>query len=244
MKQRAKLLPLTACLALSAASLPAFGDLACPPNPGAVTVDDNIQVAAACRLDGTTVKGNVLLYGGGSLVARDAHIDGNIQTQSAGAYYVDVERTRVIGDIQLDGMVGDPSLIVSNDVDGNIQLDSNSSRMEVRSNEVGGDVQAFSNFGGVVVTGNVIDGNLQCKSNMPAPVGGDNRVSGNIEDQCVAMQPESSLVPDPATGSATGSEPLQDSGGGGNTGVAALLAMLLAFALRPARPRIADPLRR
>lgn len=55
------------------------GDVNCPPDLGAVTVDGNVLVSGPCRLQGTTVIGNVLLYSGGSLVAQNSRIDGNSQ---------------------------------------------------------------------------------------------------------------------------------------------------------------------
>jgi hypothetical protein len=157
-------------------------DYPCPPNRGAVTIDGNIVVKGICNLNGTRVKGNVLVYSGGTLTATGARIDGNVQAENANA--VSVKGSYVDGDIQLDGTKGSPSYINNNTVKGNIQLKSNRRSMIVRSNVVDGDVQAFSNTGGVTIRGNTIDGNLQCKSNKPAPRGGNNRVSGNKEDQC------------------------------------------------------------
>lgn len=72
-------------------------DVNCPPDLGAVTIDGNVLVAAPCRLDGTTVKGNAHLYAGGSLIARNADIDGNIQAENAD--YIDVVDSFVNGSI-------------------------------------------------------------------------------------------------------------------------------------------------
>lgn len=165
-------------------------DFHCPPNRGAETIDGNILIAAACRLDGTYVKGNVHLYSGGSLVAVNATIEGSIQAE--GSDFVDVNNTRVIGSIQLDNMVGDVSNVRNSRIGGSIQLKSNRSRLEILGNDVNADIQAFSNTGGVLIEGNIVDGNLQCKSNNPAPVGGGNQVSGNKEDQCANLAPENS----------------------------------------------------
>lgn len=222
------------------------GDVYCPPQLGAVTVDGNVLVTTACSLDGTRVKGNVLLYSGGSLVARDALVEGNIQAEFSNS--VDVERTRVIGSIQLDGLVGEFSRMAYNRVDGNIQLKDNRARLEVVSNEVSADVQAFANLGGVLVQDNGIGGNLQCKDNVPAPVGGSNSVSGNREDQCANLQLPASQVAaasrPPLSSSPTGTptSPIAGTpgsqsgggGGGGSVGLFSLLALLLALALRPA----------
>jgi cytoskeletal protein CcmA (bactofilin family) len=187
------------------------GDVHCPPDLGAVTIDGNVLVAAACRMDGTIVKGNVLLYAGGSLDARYAYVDGNIQAERSG--FVTVSQVTVKGNIQLDGLVGDLSRIADSRVDGNIQLDDNRSALEVEANEVDGDIQAFGNRGGVLIADNYVDGNLQCKNNSPAPVGGNNRVAGNKEDQCANLQP-------PPTGSATGGA-IGSGSGGSSDGTAA-----------------------
>lgn len=191
-------------------------DIPCGPNLGEVIVDGNVLVSTPCRLDGTTVKGNVLLYAGGSLVARDASIEGSIQGDTAD--FIDVENSRVNGNIQLDGLVGDLSTMTQTRVGGSIQLNDNRSALVVDANEVIGDVQAFDNLGGVLIANNQIDGNLQCKTNVPAPVGGDNLVQGNREDQCANLQPGSSgpvsTTPTQGSGSDAGSGA---SGGGGGS---------------------------
>lgn len=203
------------------------GDVNCPPNLGRVTVDGNVRVTAACRLDGTTVKGNVLLYSGGSLIAVDAYIDGNIQAERAN--YIDVAGTRVKGSIQLDGLVGMLSRVAASNVDGNIQLKDNRSRLEVLANSVNGDIQAFSNRGGVLITDNIVGGNLQCKSNSPAPTGGNNQVFGNKEDQCASLMAGAPMASSPAEAAAAGGVPAgaesSSGGGGGATGPLALLLL-------------------
>lgn len=219
-------------------------DVHCPPNLGAVTIDGNVLVAAPCRLDGTRVIGNVLLYAGGSLVARNGvRIDGNIQAERSD--FVDVTDSFVNGSIQLDDMVGDRSVIERTRVGGSIQLMGNRSRLEVLDNDVNADVQAFSNLGGVVIAGNDVDGNLQCKENVPAPAGGDNLVQGNKEDQCANLVPETTTpAPSPAPTPAPSPAPSQStqsssgsSGGGGSFGPWGLLALLLLSATRRLRLR-------
>jgi hypothetical protein len=208
-------------------------DVHCPPDIGRVTIDGNVLVAAPCRLDGTTVKGNVLLYAGGSLVAVGANIIGNIQAENAD--FIDVADTDVNGSIQLDDLVGDASRVERSTVGGSIQLKGNRSRLEVFDNDVIADVQAFSNVGGVVIADNVIDGNLQCKSNAPPPAGGNNRVAGNKEDQCANPAPQSGAGPAPGGGSGGQQAASNDGGGGGGGGggmgpvAASLLLMLLTL---------------
>jgi len=182
-------------------------DVQCSSRIGNVTIEGNVLVAAPCELDGTTVKGNVHLYAGGSLLARAANIDGSIQAENAVA--VNVAGTRVNGNIQLDKLVGDVSRVERTTVGGSIQLKANRSRLEVVDNDVDSDVQAFDNTGGVLVADNIIDGNLQCKGNSPPPVGGNNQVNGNMEDQCANLMAES---------------------GGGQLGTHAVTALLLMLA--------------
>jgi cytoskeletal protein CcmA (bactofilin family) len=183
-----------------------------------------------CTLDGTRVIGNVHLYDGASLIARGVHVDGNIQAEDgAGADYVDIDNSRVGGDIQLFDLVGDRSHIIRSQVGGNIQMDSNRSLLVVQDNTIDGDVQAFHNTGGVDISRNRIGGNLQCKENFPVPAGGDNTVDGNMEDQCANLQPST----DPAiTGGGTG---LPGTGGGG--GAVSPFALMIMVGVAVARLR-------
>lgn len=195
--------PIILALALfGLAGTAAAEDVSCPPDPGAVTIDGNVLVTGPCTLDGTTVKGNVHLYSGGSLVAHNASIDGNIQAENAD--YVDVTDTHVGGSIQLDNLVGDASVVERNTIIGNIQLVSNRSALDIRDNFVGADIQAFSNTGGVTIAENTVDGNLQCKSNEPAPTGGGNDVAGNSEDQCADLTASSGGSGGGSSGGGTG----------------------------------------
>lgn len=173
-------------VALSGLISPAFADVYCPPNLGAVTIDDNVIVNGKCVLTGTQVKGNVIVNPQGSLTVRSgARIDGNVQAD--GAVFVRVVDSNVGGDIQLEGVSGDISRVQRSSIGGNLQLDSNNVKLVAEYNAIEGDLQAFSNAGGVVIRYNTIDGNLQCKSNVPAPTGGFNQVSGNKEDQCARL---------------------------------------------------------
>ena len=182
MKSQKALLATALAAGLGTLAAPAFADVYCPPNLGSVTVDDNVIVRGQCLLDGTRVKGNVLVQSGGALTARNAHIEGNIQAD--GGIYVRVNRTNGGGDIQLEGVSGEGSRVQRSSIGGNLQLDNNRIRLVAEYNTIDGDLQAFANTGGVVIRYNTIDGNLQCKSNNPAPTGGFNQVSGDREDQC------------------------------------------------------------
>jgi hypothetical protein len=231
---RAPVIASVGLLVLAAGSGPARGDdVNCPPSLGNVTIDGNVLVAAPCRLEGTTVIGNVHLYAGGSLVSRaGTRIGGSIQGENAD--FIDLADTRVNGSIQLDNFVGDRSLINRSSIGGSIQLKANRSRIEVIDNTVDADVQGFANSGLVVIAGNVVGGNLQCKENDPPPAGGNNVVEGNKEDQCASLQPEeSSPAPTPV---APAGQAAASGGGGGSPGVLPLL--LLSLALFRRRPSI------
>ncbi len=185
MQSQKTLLAVALAAGLGSLIAPASADVYCPPNLGSITIDDNVIVRGQCLLDGTRVKGNVLVQSGGALTARNAHIDGNLQAD--GGIYVRVNRTSVGGDIQLEGVFREESRIQRSSIGGNLQLDNNRVRLVAEYNTIDGDLQAFGNTGGVVIRYNTIDGNLQCKSNRPAPTGGFNQVSGNKEDQCARL---------------------------------------------------------
>lgn len=203
-------------------------DVHCPPFLGAVTIDGNVLVAAPCRLEGTIVIGNVNLFAGGSLVAQGgARIGGSVQAENAD--FVELLDAEIVGNVQLDNLVGERSLIHRSSIGGSIQLVSNRSRLEVIENTVDADVQAFGNDGLVMIADNRIDGNLQCKENEPDPVGGNNVVHGNMEDQCENLLPEGA-----GSGPAPAPEPppepaASSSGGGGSLDLAALLCLALGL---------------
>jgi DUF4097 and DUF4098 domain-containing protein YvlB len=169
-------------MAVLAATPAAAEERLCRSSLGKVTVD-NLKVPqnATCRLDGTRVKGSIVVETGATLVASKVVVIGNVQAEGAKA--VTVRRaSRVGGSVQVKQ--GGAATIESSTVDGSIQLEQNGRPMKVAGNTVGADVQAFQNNGGVTIEANVVDGNLQCKENTPAPVGGGNTVQGSKEDQC------------------------------------------------------------
>ncbi|MCM1984467.1 hypothetical protein [Lyngbya confervoides] len=157
-------------------------EISCQSTLGAITVD-NVKVppGKTCILNGTKVKGNIVVGNNATLRANAIQVNGNIQAE--GATYVEViSNSRVGGSIQLKQ--GQRARLVGNRVTGSIQLESNRGTLVSNSNMVGSDLQAFQNTGGVTLRSNRIDGNLQCKENRPAPVGGGNIVQGSKEDQC------------------------------------------------------------
>lgn len=174
---------------------PAAADVNCPPDQAAVEIDDDLDVTGTCVLDGTVVEGNVVLFAGGSLTLRNARIEGNVQSTDS-PFEVDIDASRIEGNIQIDQLVGDDAIIRNTRVDGSIQVNENRPRLLITDNEVGGDIQAFDNTGGLDIAGNRVDGNLQCGGNDPAPTGEDNTVEGNRQGQCSRLQPAQEPTPE------------------------------------------------
>jgi hypothetical protein len=162
---------------------------------GAVVVNGNVQIATSCELTGTEVKGNVILFAGGSLIARNVHIKGSVQGSRAD--FVDMERSRVDGNLRLEELVGDVSTIILTDIRGDVLLVGNRSRLEILNNEITGDLLATGNLGGLLIAGNSIGEDLECARNTPAPLGIGNRVDGDREGQCKNMQAEVQPPPPP-----------------------------------------------
>jgi len=189
MKLQHNVLAATLAVGLGSLAFPAFADVYCASRQlGSVTIDDNVIVTGTCVLNGTRVKGNVLVQQSNSAltVRNKARINGNIQADG-GSYVRVIENTSVGGDIQLKGLSGQSSYVRNSSIGGNLQMENNRIPLLAEYNFIDGDLQAFSNTGGLTIRFNTIDGNLQCKSNQPAPAGRLNRVAGNKEDQCARL---------------------------------------------------------
>src|ERR671913_77074 len=78
-------------------------DADCVGNLGAVTVHGNLNIAMRCRLAGTQIRGNVTLFAGGSLTARDARIFGNVEGRRAN--FVDIDDSTLEGNLRLEEVV-------------------------------------------------------------------------------------------------------------------------------------------
>jgi uncharacterized membrane protein YgcG len=159
-------------------------DVHCPPHRGKTTVNGNLLVAASCELDETHVKGNVLLFAGGSLVADEATIDGNIEAYTA--FEVELVDSRVRGNVELVELVGDSSSFIESRVDGDVELRGNRSFVLLEDNEVDS-IEALQNIGGLHIIDNEVKGDLTCRDNSPAPTGGANEVRGDEQGQCLNL---------------------------------------------------------
>ncbi len=179
-------------------------DNMCTGNLGDVRVRGNLNVTARCQLTGTDVRGNVVLFAGGALIARGARIRGNLEAADR-ADFVELDRVRVDGNLNLRDLVGDSSSIERTDIRGNAVLASNRSSFELLNSDFRGNLRASGNRGGLLISGNSIDGNLACAGNSPAPTGLGNRIDGDAEGQCANLRPE----PEPDTPPPTTTPPAQ-----------------------------------
>lgn len=162
-------------------------DFDCTSELGDVEVRGDLNVAVPCKLSGTEIRGDVTIFSGGSLTARDVRIRGNVEGRRAD--FVDLAGSRIDGNVSLQEFVGDRSRIQDSHLRGNTTLTSNRSAFELLDNELDGNLRVIGNTGGVLILRNDIDGRLDCFGNNPAPVGSDNRVSRRGSGQCERLQP-------------------------------------------------------
>jgi hypothetical protein len=159
----------------------------CTSNLGDVTVRGGLNVVARCQLSGTDVRGDVVLFEGGSLIARDARIRGKLEGSRAD--FVAIERSRVDGAISLQALVGNESTIERSDLRGETVLTGNRSRLRILNNDFRRSLEAVGNTGGVEISGNFIEGDLRCARNQPAPIVLANRIEGETQGQCAGSEP-------------------------------------------------------
>lgn len=181
-------LTITFAAILVAAGGAVADDTFCPPNLGAVTVDNVIADNGACNLSSTIVQGNVLVEPGGSLVSQGStRVGGSVQLDG-GTFVALIQDTRVAGDVQIKGATVGSGYAGPVIIGGSFQAEGNSGVVVAVGGTVGGDLQVFKNTGGGLIGQNTVGGNLQCTENDPAPVPfvAANTVSGNKEDQCAA----------------------------------------------------------
>lgn len=171
-------------LAVGTAAVARADDTLCRGTLGAVSVD-NLKVPdkAKCTLNGTRVKGNIIVGTGATLTAKSVTVDGNLQAEGAQSVTVS-GNTTVGGSVQIKQ--GGSASLSGLRINGDLQLESNRGRLTATSNRIGGNLQVFQNTGGVKLTNNQIAENMQCKENKPAPTGSGN-TAGDKEDQCSGL---------------------------------------------------------
>ena len=172
-------------------------------------IQGDVEIAIPCTLTNVEIDGDVIVFAGGSLVANDVWIKGNLYTSRAD--FIAMERSRIDGNVRLEELVGDETTIEGTNIDGDILLARNRSRLEIVNNDIHGGMFAIGNTGGLLISGNSFEENLDCTGNTPAPVGIANRVDVGAEGQCADLRPEGSTpeptTPPPATSPPTSSTP-------------------------------------
>ena len=212
-------------------------------------IQSGVEIAVPCTLTNVEIDGDVIVFAGGSLVANDVRITGNLYTSRAD--FIAMERSQIDGNVRLEELVGDETSIENTIIDGNILLARNRSRLEIVNNDVRGGMFAIGNTGGLLISGNSFEKSLDCTDNTPGPFGIANRVDDGAGGQCADLRPEASTIepttpppePSPPTSSATPADstvppptttaPATDvSGGGGALGWPAVLLLLPLLFLR------------
>ena len=167
-------------------------------------IQGDVEIAIPCTLTNVEIDGDVIVFAGGSLVANDVWIKGNLYTSRAD--FIDMEHSVIDGNVRLEELVGDETSIESTNIDGDILLARNRSRLEIVNNDIHGGMLAIGNTGGVLISGNSFEKNVDCTGNTPAPVGMANRVDVGAVGQCADLRPEGS-TPEPTTPPPTSSTP-------------------------------------
>ncbi|HEY3516932.1 MAG TPA: GlyGly-CTERM sorting domain-containing protein [Gammaproteobacteria bacterium] len=167
----------------------------CTSNLGGGELRGTLNVAARCQLTGADIRGDVIIFAGGSLVAHDTRIRGSLQASRAD--FVELDGVRVDRNVSLQELVGDSSRIESSDLRGSVVLTSNRSRFEIVDNRLRNDLGAFGNTGGLQIAANDIGGNLTCTGNAPAPTVLGNRIEGDAQGQCAPARPQPTENPPP-----------------------------------------------
>jgi hypothetical protein len=172
-------------------------------------IQGDVEIAIPCTLTNVEIDGDVIVFAGGSLVANDVWIKGNLYTSRAD--FIAMERSQIDGNVRLEELVGDETTIEGTNIDGDILLARNRSRLEIVNNDIHGGMFAIGNTGGLLISGNSFEEILDCTGNTPAPVGLANRVDVGAGGQCANLQPEGSTpeptTPPPVTSPPTSSTP-------------------------------------
>jgi hypothetical protein len=161
------------------------GGVICFSAIGNTRVEGDLHVLGRCTLAGTEVRGDVTLYVGGSLTARDARIRGDLDGSRAN--FVDLQSSRIDGTVQLDGLVGDLLTLEESEIHGSVELTANRSEIQILNNDLRRDVVASRNTGGLEISGNLFEQDLSCDANAPPPTGVGNRIEGEAQGQCASL---------------------------------------------------------
>jgi hypothetical protein len=142
----------------------------------------------------------VRIFSGGSLIARDVYIQGNVDGDRGD--FVNLDDTDIDGNVKLEEFVGDLSVIQNSNFRGNVELRRNRSRFEIVNSSFYSNLHAVDGTGGLLISGNSVGGHLQCSGNDPAPTGLGNLIDRDASGQCEDLAPEETsptIPPRPTT---------------------------------------------
>lgn len=159
-------------------------------------INGNVTAKAGCRLSGATVKGNVTVAPGGTLVAEYTTVTGNVQSNMSGEVALVLHST-VDGNVQIAA-----STVIDIEegaVGGNVQIINGLADIEVVSESIGGSVTVHdrsrgANYGLVSFVADTIAGFLQVVGNDLAGSENEISVAGNTVGRELAVNGNTSSV--------------------------------------------------
>ena len=105
-------------------------------------IQGDVEIAIPCTLTNVEIDGDVIVFSGGSLVANDVWIKGDLYTSRAD--FIVMERSRIEGNVRLE-LVGDKTTIEGTNIDGDILAARNRSRLEIVNDDIHGGMFAIGN---------------------------------------------------------------------------------------------------
>lgn len=162
-------------------------DFECRGTVGPVTVSGKLLVPddATCVLNGTNVRGDVLVKSRATLRATGVTTSGSLQGE--GPAVVVVGSSTIGNNVTISKLEPNGKLeLGTSRIGGDVQLQDNRGLVVLRGNQVTGSIQASKNTMGVTISSNQIGNGLQCQENQPPPAGGGN-VAKQKQGQCVHL---------------------------------------------------------
>lgn len=143
-----------------------------------VTVDNVVVPAgSSCVLEGTRVRGNVLVQQNASLRADGADIRGSIQADNADEVITE-DDTFVGGSIQVKARAD--IRIEETTINGNLQVEGDGAELETNAVVIGGNLQLKQTEGGRIED-TLVRGDVQLEENDGEVAAEDNSVDGNMQ---------------------------------------------------------------
>jgi len=156
------------------------------------TVRGNLQVQnvspgggpAGLKVCGTTVQGNVKVQGGAAPIEIGSMVEGEVEILNGEApIAVQCASNNVGGNLQVQSNTGSVAISL-NEIGGNLQVSgTDTGWVQVVGNAVGGNSAADDNTGNLLIMANSAKGNLECQNN-GVVAGSGNSAGGAKQGQC------------------------------------------------------------